>query len=147
MVTNMERSLAFYRDLLGLTEERNLVAEGEFISRLVGYPEARLHLVYLGTCDLRHAIELIQYLNPPGKPSTPREVGNIGAAHIGLIVDDVDVFCRHLSSKGVRFINPPAVRPDTPYPWARKACYLQDPDGNWLEFIEREPTPPGASVV
>ncbi len=36
VVSDMERSLAFYRDLLGLKEERNHVLEGEFISQLVG---------------------------------------------------------------------------------------------------------------
>ncbi len=48
VVSDMERSLVFYRDLLVLQEERNHILEGEFISQLVGYPNARLHIVYLG---------------------------------------------------------------------------------------------------
>ena len=32
VVSDMERSLEFYRDLLGLKEERNQILEGEFIS-------------------------------------------------------------------------------------------------------------------
>ena len=47
VVSDMERSLDFYRDLLGLQEERNHILEGEFISQLVGYPNAKLHIVYL----------------------------------------------------------------------------------------------------
>ena len=49
VVNDMERSLEFYQDLLGLKQERNQILEGEFISELVGYPDARLHIVYLGT--------------------------------------------------------------------------------------------------
>jgi catechol 2,3-dioxygenase-like lactoylglutathione lyase family enzyme len=148
VVSDMERSLAFYRDLLGLEVERNTVLEGEFISQLVGYPNARLHIVYLGVGDARHAVELVQYLNPPSRESVvSSERRSVGATHLGIIVDDLDSFYRELSARGVRFVNPPAVRPNATYPFARKGCYLQDPDGNWLELLERPPAPPGATQV
>ena len=66
VVSDMNRSLAFYRDLLGLEKERDQILEGEFVSGLVGYPDARLHIVYLGLGDMKHSVELVQYLNPPG---------------------------------------------------------------------------------
>ena len=147
VVEDMERALRFYRDLLGFTEERNAVLEGEYVSQLVGYDDAKLHVVYLGLGDMRHAIELLQYLNPVGGSVATTERNSVGAAHLGIIVEDVDTMYSELSANGVRFVNPPILRPDAEYPWARKACYLQDPDGNWLEFIERPPPPPGATVV
>ena len=147
VVSDMERSLAFYRDMLGLTEERNAILEGGMISQLVGYDDAKLHIAYLGTGDMRHSVELIQYLNPVGDPVVTPHRNRVGTAHLGIIVDDLDTMYRELSAKGLEFVAPPAVRPDAPYPWARKACYLQDPDGNWLELIERAPAPPDASVV
>ena len=69
VVSDIERSLAFYRDLLGLSIERDQVLEGDFISEVVGYPDARLRIVYLGAGDQRHSVELIQYLNRRGMPS------------------------------------------------------------------------------
>ena len=147
VVSDMERSLAFYRDLLGLQEERDQILEGDFISELVGYPDARLRIVYLGAGDMRHSVELIQYLNPPGDAvSLPRR-HQVGAAHLGVIVDDLDGFYRELSARGVRFVSPPAIRPNPVYPAASKGCYMQDPDGNWLELLERPPAPPGATLV
>ena len=137
VVSDMERSRAFYRDLLGLQEERDQILEGEFISELVGYPDARLHIVYLGPGDMRHSVELIQYLNPPGDAVTLPQRHQVGATHLGVIVDDLDAFYQELSAKGVRFVSPPAVRPGAVYPMARKGCYMQDPDGNWLELLER----------
>ncbi len=145
VVSDMERALDFYRDLLGLAEERDYVLEGEFISELVGYPDARLHIVYLGAGDLRHSIELIQYLNPPGEVAPLPDRRNVGATHLGIIVDDLDSFYQELSARGVRFVNPPAVRSDAVYPFASKGCYVQDPDGNWLELLERAPAPPNAT--
>ena len=49
VVNDLERSLEFYRDLLGLEVERDQILEGEFISELAGYPDGRLHFVYLGS--------------------------------------------------------------------------------------------------
>ena len=147
VVADMDRALGFYRDMLGLTEERNLVVDGEYISQLVGYPDAKLHIVYLGVGDMRHAVELIQYLNPVGSPGARTERNGVGASHLGVIVEDLDSVYKDMSAKGVRFVSPPAVRENAEYPWARKACYVQDPDGNWLEFIERPLPPPGANNV
>ena len=145
VVSDMERSLVFYRDLLGLTEERNQILEGEFISQLVGYPNARLHIIYLGIGDMKHSVELIQYLNPPGESVALPSRHNVGATHLGVIVDDLDSFYEELSGKGIRFVSPPAVRSGAAYPMARKGCYLEDPDGNWLELLERPPAPPEAT--
>ena len=141
VVSDMERSLEFYQDLLGLKQERNQILEGEFISELVGYPDARLHIVYLGSGDLRHSEELIQYLNPAGTPAPMPGRHQVGASHLGVIVGDLDAFYADLSSRGVRFVSPPAIRPGAVYPMASKGCYMQDPDGNWLELLERPPAP------
>ena len=118
VVSDMGRSLEFYQDLLGLKQERDQILEGEFISELVGYPDARLHIVYLGTGDLRHSVELIQYLNPAGTATAMPERFQVGASHLGVIVDDLDAFYADLSSKGVRFVSPPATRPGAIYPMA-----------------------------
>ena len=137
VVSNMEQSLAFYRDLLGLTEEVNAIREGETISQIVGYPNARLHVVYLGTGDLKHSVELIQYLNPPGGNVAPTNRNDVGASHLGIIVDDLDSVYEELSAKGIKFLSPPIERPGAIY--GRKIVYLHDPDGNLLEFLEGSP--------
>lgn len=137
VVSDMERSLAFYKDVLGLKEEMNAIREGPGISEVVGYPDAKLHVVYLGTGDLKHSVELIQYLNPPGGKISPTERNAVGACHLGIVVDDLDAVYEELSSKGAKFLGPPVVRESNIY--GRKVVYLQDPDGNWLELLEGSP--------
>jgi catechol 2,3-dioxygenase-like lactoylglutathione lyase family enzyme len=110
------------------------VVESDYLSQVVGYPDAKLHIVYLGLGDLKHSVELIQYLRPEGDGVAP------------VPRNYVDATYKEISSRGVKFVSAPAVRPNAQYPWAQKACYLEDPDGNWLEFIEREPPPPDARV-
>lgn len=147
VVSDMERSLAFYRDVLGLVEERGDVMEGEMISRLTGFEDARIRIAYLGIGDMRHSVELVEYLNPRAGPTAQRPRNAVGTAHLGIIVGDLDAVYRDLSGRGVEFVGTPTSRPDAPYPWARKACYLLDPDGYLIELIERAPAPKGAKVV
>ena len=147
VVQDMEKMLGFYKGVLGLEEERNRVLEGPLADQLVGYKDAKLHVIYLGNGDMRHSVELVSYLNPPGDAMHTNERNTIGAVHIGVIVDDLDAWYEDLTARGIRFVNKPFLREDAEYPWAFKACYLQDPEGNWLEFIERPPAPPGATAV
>ena len=90
---------------------------------------------------MKHSVELIEYLNPRGNAAPLPDRKDIGATHIGIIVDNVDQFYKELSSKGVRFVSPPVTRPNAVYPMAQKGCYMQDPDGNWLELLEQPPAP------
>ena len=46
-VTDMDRSLAFYRDLLGMRVTLDLERTGEYIEQVVGFPDARLRIVGL----------------------------------------------------------------------------------------------------
>ena len=137
VVSDMERSLAFYRDMLGLREETNGIREGAGISEVVGYPDAKLHIVYLGTGDLKHSVELVQYLNPVGIKISPTARNAIGACHLGIVVDDLDALYEDLSSKGAEFAGPVVARDGNLY--GRKITFLQDPDGNWLELLEGSP--------
>ena len=61
----------------------------------------------------------------------------MGATHLGIIVDDLEALYQDLSAKGVKFLCPPVDRPERIY--GRKVSYLQDPDGNWLEFLQGAP--------
>ena len=92
IVSNMDESLKFYTNVLGLTEERNVIMEGEVVTKITGFPDARIHIVYLGTGDVKHAVELIQYLTPVGPVDPPLARNAVGAAHLGFVVDDLDSF-------------------------------------------------------
>ena len=146
VVSDMGRALEFYRDVLGLRVQREMVMDGDIVSQLTGFENARVHIAYLGN-DLRHAVELVQFLEPAVTPWQRPPRNRVGTAHLGLIVDDVDAMYENLLGRGMEFVNPPALRPDAVYPWARKVCYVYDPDGNMLELLEREAPPDKATTV
>lgn len=146
VVSDMGRALEFYRDVLGLRVQRDMVLEGDIVTQLTGFENAKVHVIYLGN-DLKHAVELVQFLEPAVTPWTRPPRNRVGTAHLGLIVEDLDSIYEDLSGRGYEFVNPPALRPDAVYPWARKVCYVYDPDGNMLELLERDAPPEGAETV
>ena len=144
VVSDLEQSLEFYRDVLGLKVTRSGITEGEFNSQALGYPGVRLNKANLSAGDEEHEIELVQYLNPEGGRVAPIARNDVGASHIGLVVDDLDSLTTALRARGAKFAGPPAFKPDAQYPNVWKSCYVQDPDGNWLEIAERAPAPAGS---
>ncbi len=55
----------------------------------------------------------------------------IGAAHLGFMVDDAEKSFKKCMELGGQKLNPVVKVLD-----GLKACYLQDPDGNWIELVE-----------
>ena len=133
-VSNLERSIAFYRDLLGfhVAYERGEVT-AEYMPRLVGIPGARLKIAGLDIPGLH--LDLIEYLEPKGadRGGPTSDVGNI---HIGFTVDDLLAAHEQLSAAGVRFKSDP-VSPTTGPNQGGWAVYFVDPDGATLEMIQR----------
>ncbi len=133
VVRDIEAMTTFYRDILGLVVQFEAEVEGEFISKLMGFPDTRARITFLGRENEKHALELLQHLSAAGGEGHCGR-NDAGAAHLCLAVDDADATYRELSARGVRFVNPPASG-DSPL-GPMKLCLGQDPEGNWLEFME-----------
>jgi lactoylglutathione lyase len=138
-VSDLERSLAFYRDLLGfhVAYERGEVT-AEYMARLVGIPDARLKIAGLDIPGLH--LDLIEYLSPEGA-SSAGPTCDVGNVHLGFTVDDVWGAFHQLSAAGVRFKSEP-ISPTTGPNRGGWAIYFVDPDGVTLEMIQR-PAPSG----
>ncbi|MEM4311943.1 MAG: VOC family protein [Nitrososphaerales archaeon] len=117
-VTDLERSLKFYTELLGLKEVRRGKMSHGGIWVLLEDPESHQRL------------ELNWY--PKDSPfNTPYIVGE-GLDHIGFEVKDAKALYDELSSKGVKVALEPWIEQDTTV-----ICYVKDPDGNWIELFSR----------
>ena len=128
-VSDLERSVRFYRDIIGFKVDTTIEVKGQAIQQITGFPDAHLKIAHLllGNFDL----ELIQYLSPQGQ-TIDLATCNVGSAHIAFYSDDVDQTYRELQAKGVRFKGTPvAAAPGRP-----KATYFLDPDGITLELSQ-----------
>lgn len=129
-VADMERSLAFYRDLLGMKVAMDIEAKAEQLGVIVGLPGAKTRIVMLDAGNVR--IELFQYRNPVGEPiQEGRRQCDNGLTHIAFNITDMDGMCSQLKAKGIRFYSEPqSMRGEM------KVVYFKDPDGVTLEFME-----------
>lgn len=134
-VSNLERSLEFYHDVLGLelaTEPSDLFS-GEDLSQGVGVPGASLRLAMLKAGDA--SVELLEYVTPESPIDKPMPQNALGAQHVAFLVDDIAKTVEELQSKGVEFFSPVNVVDEgllAGWRWV----YFSDPDGITLELVE-----------
>jgi catechol 2,3-dioxygenase-like lactoylglutathione lyase family enzyme len=134
-VSDVDRSLGFWRDLLGLAVTGRGVVEWEHLDRLVALPDTKIEW-----CELAlpggGKVELSQYHRPVGDAVEPGEENEPGRSHVSLLVDDLTEMLAVLRSSGVRArTNDPVDIPLGAYEGG-KAAYVFDPDGVELELIE-----------
>jgi lactoylglutathione lyase len=133
-VSDLDRSLAFYRDLLGLELEWERVYEEDYVRKLVGYPTSRLRCAYLKLPGSEARLELLEYQNVPRQP-VDMQRANPGNAHICWTVDDMEQLYERLKAQGVHFVSAPVVSTAGHFK-GTKTVYLEDPDGISLQFTE-----------
>ncbi len=136
-VSDVDRSLGFWRDLLGLSVTGRGIVEWEHLDRLVALPDTKIEW-----CELAlpggGKVELSQYHRPAGDAVSPGEENEPGRSHVSLLVDDLAEMLAMLRSNGVRArTDDPVAIPRGAYEGG-KAAYVFDPDGVELELIERK---------
>jgi catechol 2,3-dioxygenase-like lactoylglutathione lyase family enzyme len=131
-ISDMDRSLAFYTDILGMRILSDVIVQESPDHSVTGIPDARLRIVHLNAYGC--VVEFIQYLSPIGKSLDARTC-DTGSAHIAFVVDNMEATCRELQGKGVQFKSEPVVTGSEPGTIV-KSVYFLDPDGITLELVE-----------
>ena len=141
-VSDLERSVRFWTELLG-SEPEWRAEYGEAHDELViGYRGARLSAVYFrlpgGTL-----LELFQYHEPATVATNSMETYVVGSAHLGFTVDDLDELLPRLRALGATTRSPEPVHvAGTSIHQGTRTIYLRDPDGITIELLQR----PGAGA-
>ncbi len=132
-VTDMERSLEFYSDILGF----NILidARGTWPGEEVIVGESiEQRMVMLGNPNGGARIELIEIL-PPNQPRpipAGKRWGDIGVMEAALEVKDMEEVCKNLSRKGVPFLCPIGYIPETQI----RYVFIRDPDDSEIGLYE-----------
>lgn len=129
VVSNLEESLKFYKDIIGLKVFKKLTVEGEYPETAFNIKGIKLTYVKMHSPnqakDSPPIFELHYWENP-------RMLPKAGYNHISFTVEDIDYEYKRLSKSGVKFISKPITAPDN----NTKICFGYDPDKNLIEFVE-----------
>ena len=131
-VANLERSLAFWRDVLGFELSHRPHQTGELASEITGVPGAEISIAVLK--GYGHKIELLEYLAPPNRKHVGLQPCDVGSVHVALLVDDLDAVLNTIATSGWKAAGKAQTLKSGPNA-GKRVVYVRDPDGNLLEFM------------
>ena len=136
-VSDMERSLGFYRDVLGLRVVRRQTGTAPYLAQVTGFDGVVLETALLQPADGGSMLELLQYVSHPAPP-TDRATNRPGNGHLCFKVDDLRDACAELRRRGVTLISDPAEITAGAHAGGL-AVYVRDPDGFTVELYQGPP--------
>jgi glyoxylase I family protein len=135
-VSNLEQSLAFWRDVLGFEPSHTAHQTGKLAKEITGVPEAEIKIAVVKTPG-GHKIELLEYLAPDErKRHVDLRPCDIGFVHVALIVDDLDAILTTIKASGWKAAGKPQTLQSGPNA-GKRVVYVRDPDGTTIEFMQR----------
>lgn len=135
-VSDMDRSVKFYSEVLHFKKLSDVESNGEYWEKLFGVFGLRIRLVRMELGD--ETIELIDYLTSGGR-NIPEDFksNDLAFQHIAIVVSDMDSAYKILRSFNVTHVStsPQTLPASIPAAAGIKAFYFQDPDKHNLEII------------
>lgn len=140
VVTDMERSVRFYTELLGFRQTAEVHLEGDWIGRIVGLEGVKARAVFIEPPGGGPRIELLHYTTPAGsaRPENSR-ANTLGLRHLAFRVEDIAAMAAKLRAAGVTLFSEPVRVPAGVVKFAagdKTLVYFLDPDGVILELAE-----------
>lgn len=136
-VSDLEKSIAFFQDVLSFTLDSRSEYAGPRTESLTGVFGSRILSARM-TLGTEH-IELRQFLAPEGRPIPVDSRSNDRwFQHIAIVVSDMDRAYELLREHHVRHASsgPQTLPPSIPAAAGIRAFYFKDPDGHVLEIIQ-----------
>jgi len=132
VVKDLEKSLHFYKDLLGFKVRKEMEEECPYIDTVLGLKNVRLKTVKLMPPPGGGGVELLYYHSPDSPQRSPCAIHERAITHFALTIEGLDQEYERLLKQGVKFISPPQIASDG----GAKVAFCQDPDGNYIELTE-----------
>lgn len=145
-VGDMDASLRFYRDGLGLEVTLDAIRDAPYLHATLAVPFTDLRYVILRVPGTEGGalVELLEYRGAERFPAAARP-SDPGSGHLCLQVADARALHARLVAMGYRSRAPEVQAITAGANAGGWIVYVADPDGYWVELLERPATPPAAA--
>jgi catechol 2,3-dioxygenase-like lactoylglutathione lyase family enzyme len=133
-VSNLERSLSFWRDVLGFELSHTAHQKGELAKEITGVEGAEIKLAVLKTPG-GHKIELLEYFGPADRKRANLRPCDVSSVHVALLVHDLDTLLEKIATSGWNAAGKPQTLTKGPNA-GKRVVYVRDPDGTTIEFMQ-----------
>ena len=134
-VSNLERSLDFWQNVLGFEFSHRAHQKGERPEQITGVKGAELELAVVKSPG-GHKIELLEYFAPADrKQHVELRPCDVGQVHVALTVDNLDAILEKIAASGWKAAGKPQTLTSGPNV-GKRVVYVRDPDGTTIEFME-----------
>jgi len=134
-VSNLERSLDFWQNVLGFEFSHRAHQSGETAEQITGVKGAELKLAVV-KAPRGHKIELLEYLAPADRKQhvdlRPCDVGHV---HVALTVENLEPLLEKIAASGWKAAGNPQTLTAGPNA-GKRVIYVRDPDGSTIEFMQ-----------
>ena len=138
-VSNLERALAFWRDVLGFELSHTAHQTGEMAREITGVEAAEIKLAVVKAPG-GHKVELLEYLGPADRK---RHVNlrpcDVGSVHVAFIIEDLDAILSVINASGWKAAGKPQTL-QSGQNAGKRVVYVRDPDGTTIEFMQQPRT-------
>ncbi|HKP03442.1 MAG TPA: VOC family protein [Chthoniobacterales bacterium] len=133
-VSDIERSLAFWRDVLGFELSHRAHQKGELAEQITGVAGAEIVIAVLKAPG--HKIELLEYRAPiDRKKQNHLRPCDLGHVHIALTVENLEEILERMADSGWKAAGKPQTLTVGPNA-GKRVIYVRDPDGTTIELMQ-----------
>ncbi|MBS0204243.1 MAG: VOC family protein [Planctomycetes bacterium] len=138
VVSDIDKSLTFYKDVLGFQEVPGFKVPGQFAvdSGLANKLELDVHVLVLGTGEKATKLKLMQFKKSPGARVDNTFIhSSYGYRYLTLSVKDVNAAVARAEKHGAKPIAKCPVPLPEGFPAGLALANYRDPDGNLIELV------------
>ena len=133
-VSDVERSLAFWRDVLGFELSHRAHQKGELAEQITGVAGAEILIAVVKAPG--HKIELLEYRAPADRrQKNELRPCDLGHVHLALTVENLDEILERIAASGWKAAGKPQTLTIGPNA-GKRVIYVHDPDGTTIEFMQ-----------
>ena len=131
VVSDLDRALQFWTDVLGFEAKIRIDEAGPHIDAMMGLEDVRVTTAKLRAPD-DSMVELLQFRSHPDAPTWTGSAKTTGLTHIALTVNDIDEVCARVEAFGGSLVAQPQSSPDGNV----RVTYCRGPEGLLIELVQ-----------